>query len=106
MPVKMINVFQVPPGQEEEFLRRWNETTSVYARTPGFIETHMHRNTGVGNPTFNFINIAFWASPEAFTKAHENYTPGEESLPGIKFHPAVFEEFITVENQLRETVKP
>jgi len=51
MPVTLINTFKVPTEQEQEFLKRWNETTAVYARTPGFIETHLHRNTGVGNPT-------------------------------------------------------
>lgn len=103
MTVKLINVFQVPEEQRDEFLKRWSETTQIYARTPGFIETHLHQNAGVGNPTFQFINIALWASDEAFTKAHEDYKPGEESIPGITFHPAIFEEIIMVKNQLPRT---
>ncbi len=50
MSVTLINVFQLPPDQRDEFLKRWTETTQVYARTEGFIETHLHENTGVGNP--------------------------------------------------------
>ena len=98
MTIKMINVFAVPDPQVDEFLKRWNETTQVYARTSGFIETHLHRNAGVGNQTFNFINIALWASNEAFVQAHRDFIPGEESIPGISFHPAVFEEMIMIRN--------
>ena len=28
------------------------------ATDSGFLETHLHKNTGVGNSTFSFINIA------------------------------------------------
>jgi len=100
MPVTLINTFKVPTEQEQEFLKRWNETTAVYARTPGFIETHLHRNTGVGNPIFKYVNIAVWASNEAFTQAHKKYVPGEESIPGIQFHPAIYEEVIMIRNLL------
>lgn len=100
MTVTMINTFEVPPEHEDEFLKCWSETTGIYSRTSGFIETHMHRNTGVGNPTFNYVNIAIWASPEAFIKAHQDYVPGEESIPGIEFHPAIYEEIMMVKNLL------
>ena len=100
MTVKLINVFKVPEDQRDEFLQRWTKTTEVYARTEGFIETHLHRNAGVGNASFDFINIALWASAQAFIKAHKDYVPGEESIPGIEFHPAIYEEVISMKNLL------
>jgi len=100
MTVTLINTFKVPPEYEDEFLKRWNETTGIYARTSGFIETHMHRNTGVGNQTFKYVNVATWASDEAFIQAHKDYVPDEESIPGIEFHPAIYEEIIVVKNLL------
>jgi len=107
MPVKLINVFQVPEEHHDEFLKPGSETTQVYARTEGFLEahlhrnkTHLHRNTVVGNKDFEFINIALWASPEAFVQAHKDFVPGEESIPGIAFHPAIFEEVIMTKNLL------
>ena len=103
MAVKLINVFHVPEDQVEEFLTRWTATSAVYARTDGFLETHMHRNAGVGHQNFNFINIATWASPEAFINAHKNYVPGEESIPGIQFFPAIYEEIIMTKNLLPKT---
>lgn len=100
MPVTLINVFAVPQDQRDEFLKRWTQTTQVYARTEGFIETHLHENAGVGNPTFQFINFAIWASNEAFLQAHKDYVPEEESIPGISFHPAIFEEVVMMKNLL------
>lgn len=35
MAVKLINTFQVPEDQVQEFLTRWTATTAVYARTDG-----------------------------------------------------------------------
>jgi len=98
--VKLINVFQVFSEHEDEFLRRWQETTAVYARTDGFIETHLHRNSGVGDQMFQFVNIALWVSKSAFLDAHRRYVPGEESIPGLAFHPALFEEVIVTRNLL------
>ena len=100
MSVKLINVFQVPEDKRDEFLRRWSETTAVYARTEGFLETHMHQNTGVGSQTFQFINVALWASSQAFIQAHKDFVPGEESIPGVSFDPAIFEEVIMTKNLL------
>lgn len=103
MPVTLINVFEVPTAQEDEFLRRWQETAAVFARTDGFLETHLHRNMGFGNQTFRFVNFALWASVEAFTQAHREYSPGEEKIAGVTFHPALFEEIIMTRNLLSTT---
>lgn len=96
MPVTLINAFIVPDDQEEAFLKNWNETTDVFKRNAGFIEAHLHRNTGVGNGTFRFINIARWVSAEAWRSTHDTYMPGENRLPGVKGHPAIFEPIIDV----------
>ena len=42
MPVKLINTFIVPKEQEEEFLKRWKETTRHFrTKNSGFIETNL-----------------------------------------------------------------
>ena len=94
MPVALINPFVVPADKEEEFLRAWNETTRVFSSTPGFIETHLHKNTGVGDGTFQYINIALWESADAWNATHGGYKPGEESIPGVEHHPGIFQEVI------------
>lgn len=102
MPVTLINVFNVPSDKEEEFLRHWNQTTKVFRGKKGFIETHLHRNTGTGNQTFQFINIAKWESAEAWRSIHDEYKPSEYGVPGIKGHPAIFETAMNVYSELLE----
>jgi hypothetical protein len=98
MAVTLINVFIVPADREIEFLSTWKETTRVFSATPntGFIETHLHKNTGIGNSTFSFINIASWESPGQWKTAHDNYKPKEYLIPGVKGHPSIFECVVDV----------
>ena len=96
MAVTLINVFNVPEDQEGEFLRHWTQTTEVFKRRKGFIETHLHRNTGVGNQTFQFINVARWESAEAWRANHDQYSPTEYRVPGVKGHPAIFQTVVNV----------
>ncbi len=94
MAVTLINAFIVPEDQEAAFLEDWKQTTAVFSRAPGFIETHMHRNTGVGDGTFRFINIALWETAQAWHDAITSNPPGEATLPGVKAHPAIYEPII------------
>jgi len=94
LAVTLINTFIVQEGQEEEFLRNWRMSADHFSKTPGFIETHLHRNTGVGNGTFAFINIAKWTSAEAWRSTHDAYKPTEYKLEGVKGHPAIFEPIV------------
>jgi len=99
MSVTLLNVFVVPEASEAEFLRNWRETTAHFSKHPGFIETHLHRNTGVGNQSFRFINIATWESAEAWRSTHAEYTPGEYSVAGVQGHPAIFASVIDAYRQ-------
>ena len=99
MAVTLINVFMVEEGHEEEFLENWRKSADVFSQTPGFIETHLHRNTGVGNGTFKFINIARWKSAEAWRSTHAAYVPTEYSLAGVKGHPAIYESIVDLVQQ-------
>ena len=91
MAVTLINVFIVPAEKEEEFRRSWDQTSAKFSETPGFIETHLHRNTGVGNGTFQYINIARWESAQAWHDTHADLPPSEYTIAGVKGHPAIFE---------------
>ena len=96
MAVTLINVFNVPHDREGEFLANWKKTTEVFKTRKGFIETHLHRNIGVGNQTFQFINIARWTHAEDWRGNHDAYRPTEYDIPGVKGHPAIFETLINV----------
>lgn len=95
MSVLLINPFTVPLDKADEFVRDWTKTTEVYSKPgSGLIETHMHRRTGVGSASFEFINIATWESTAAFEAAHAAYGPSEEKIPGVVAHPALYEAII------------
>lgn len=91
MAVTLINAFMVPDHLEEEFLASWRRSSDVFSKTSGFIETHLHRNTGVGNGTFRYINIARWESADAWHSSHAAYPPTEYAIEGVKGHPAIYE---------------
>ena len=87
MPVALINPFVVPADKEKKCLRAWNETTRVFSSTPGFIETHLHKNMVVRDGTFQYSNIAFWERADAWNATYGSYKPGEESIPGVENQP-------------------
>ena len=91
MSVTLINAFTVPEDQASAFLEDFQKMAAIFAQAPGFIETHLHRNTGIGDPTFRFINIAVWESAEAWKAALKSAMPGRNGLPGIEAHPALYE---------------
>lgn len=93
MAVTLINVFIVPADRQDEFLSSWKETAAFFqsSKQSGFIETHLHKNTGTGNQTFAFVNIARWESAEHWQRSHDAYKPKEYLIPGVKGHPAIFE---------------
>ncbi|MFE7445192.1 antibiotic biosynthesis monooxygenase family protein [Streptomyces chartreusis] len=96
MEATLINVFIVPKHKEEEFLTNWHATSAVYRDGGGLIEAHLHRNTGVGNDTFSFINIARWVSADAWRIAHADYVPGEYAVEGVMGHPSIFENIADI----------
>ena len=101
MAVTLINVFIVPTDKKDAFLKEWKATTDVFRKKPGFIETHLHQNTGVGNSTFSFVNIARWTTAEEWRSTHDDYEPTEYSVPGVKGHAAIFETCIDVYSDSR-----
>ncbi len=97
MAITLINPFVVPAEyDDDEFLRRWHEASDRLPHAPGFIEAHMHRNTGDGDQTFRFINIALWESAEAYRAAFRGPAPTPHEIAGVKFYPGLFEQFLDI----------
>ena len=66
--VVLINPFEVPQGQEEEFLARWQEAADHLRRQDGFVATRLHQSLDPG-ARFRFVNVAEWRSPDDFRRA-------------------------------------
>ncbi|KVZ43795.1 antibiotic biosynthesis monooxygenase family protein [Burkholderia ubonensis] len=65
-PVVLVNVFTLEPGDEQAFLRVWQDDAAFMKRQPGFISTQLHRAVGE-RPTY--LNYAVWESTAHFRAA-------------------------------------
>ena len=66
--VTLINLFEVEPDQDEQFIAGWQAARDQLSRRPGYLDTTLHRAI---NPDvdFRFVNVAHWASADAFQTA-------------------------------------
>jgi heme-degrading monooxygenase HmoA len=67
-PVILINSFEVPEGEEEQFLTVWHEVGERLRQAPGFLSTRLHQSLDP-QAKFRFVNIAQWESAEHFQAA-------------------------------------
>jgi heme-degrading monooxygenase HmoA len=69
MSLTLVNLFTVPPGEEDAFAARFKTVVESLAGMPGFEGTELHRYAGVGDPSYAFVNIARWESADAWREA-------------------------------------
>jgi heme oxygenase (mycobilin-producing) len=67
MTVTLINIFEVPAGDEDEFIAAWEKSRDYLMRLPAHIETALHQS--LHDAQFRFVNIAQWTSEDEFTVA-------------------------------------
>ena len=89
-PVVGINIYSVPKGNEEQFIRWWYDMRERLIRGRGFVAGHLHRNLDKDAP-FNFINVAEWEN-ELYSSLYEENAAqmkvevsqfGAEMTPGL-----------------------
>lgn len=88
-PVVLINVFTVPQGKEDEFIKIWNETGQLLKNAPGFIGAKLHRSIHP-NAHFQFVNVAHWESTEAYQTAISKQPPQEKQVSWLEANPALY----------------
>ncbi len=68
MTVTLINVFEVPPEQLDDFVAGWRQRAAIMAGKPGFQDTRLHRAVSA-DARFTLVNVAHWDSEEALAAA-------------------------------------
>lgn len=91
--VILINLFEVPKGQEEEALAFWDRAAEFMRRQPGYISTRLHR-ARTPDARFTYVNVAEWESAEHFHAAvssdeFQELTAG--SRERFPHYPALYE---------------
>lgn len=87
--VTLINLFEVPTGQDARFLTVWEQTNDHLSSRPGYLGTRLHRSVGP-EADFRFVNVALWSSHDAFTTAITE--PGFRAVAYMPYaaHPALY----------------
>lgn len=88
-PVILINAFEVPEGQDEQFLASWERSRDFLRAQPGYLSTQLHRSLAA-NADFRYVNVARWASAAAFRTATAQ-PEFRAQAPPYRFHAALYE---------------
>lgn len=92
MAVTLINIFSVPKGKEDEFVRWWEDVKASITKQPGFISGKFHKSLKPDS-RYNFINVALWENEEIYWKAYEKSAApvkGKLQEMGVEMTPALF----------------
>jgi heme-degrading monooxygenase HmoA len=63
----LINIFDVPAGDEDEFMAAWEKSRDYLSALPAHIETALHQS--LQDARFRFVNVAHWTSEDEFNAA-------------------------------------
>ena len=58
--VVLINSFEVPAEDAEQFIAAWEQTRDYLETQPGYIDTSLHQALA-SDAEFQFVNVAHWA---------------------------------------------
>lgn len=93
--VILINPFEVPPENDDEFLKGWEQAADYMRQQPGFIATRLHRALSP-NARFRFVNVAEWESAQHFQAAVGSEEFRRMAGGGPTSYPALFEVVRTI----------
>jgi heme oxygenase (mycobilin-producing) len=90
-PLTLINVFEVPGDEADQFIAAWEQTRDYLAAQPGYVETALHQAVSPGTE-FQFVNVARWRTAEEFWAAIQS--PGfrevAAGMAGYRSHPGLY----------------
>jgi len=90
-PVVLINAFEVPGDQAEQFIAAWEKTQHYLRSQPGYIDTTLHQALAP-DADFQFVNVARWETAEAFLAATQSpgFRESAIGLLGYQPHPSLY----------------
>ena len=91
-PLVLINPFEVPAGEDENFIRGWESARDYLQTQPGYVDTALHRSLSP-DADFRFVNVARWESAQHFQAAMQSagFRHAAQGLASYRPHPALYE---------------
>ena len=90
-PLVLINAFEVPGDEADQFIAAWEKTRDFLASRPGYVDTALHQAVSPG-ADFYFVNIGRWQSAEDFQAATQSpgFRESAAGLAGYRPHPGLY----------------
>ena len=91
-PLVLINAFEVPGEEAEQFIAAWEKTRDYLATQPGYVDTALHQAVTPG-AEFPFVNVARWRTAQDFQAAIQSpgFRETAAGLAGYRPHPALYQ---------------
>jgi heme-degrading monooxygenase HmoA len=91
-PLVLINAFEVPGEEAEQFIAAWEKTRDYLATQPGYVGTALHQAVTPG-AEFQFVNVAHWQTAQDFQAAIQSpgFRETAAGLAGYRPHPALYQ---------------
>lgn len=90
-PITVINSFEVPAEQVEEFISGWRARAEIMAVAPGFRDARLHRAVS-SQERFQLVNVAHWDSRADLEAAQRN-DAFQERIRALYDEPARFSAY-------------
>lgn len=90
-PLVLINAFEVPSDEAEQFITAWEKTRDYLQSQPGYVDTALHQAvTPVTD--FQFVNVGRWQTAEDFLAATQSpgFRESAAGLAGYRPHPGLY----------------
>jgi heme-degrading monooxygenase HmoA len=87
----LINAFEVPGGEADQFIAAWEKTRDYLSSQPGYVDTALHEAVSP-SADFLFVNIGHWRSAEDFMAATQSpgFRESAADLAGYRPHPGLY----------------
>jgi len=90
-PLVLINAFEVPEGNDDEFVAAWHSAREFLETQPGYVGTTLHQTVSPESE-FRFVNVARWQTAAEFQAAvtSEAFRTAAAGLARFRSHPGLY----------------
>ena len=90
-PLVLINAFEVPEGNDDEFVAAWQSAREFLETQPGYAGTTLHQSVSPDSE-FRFVNVARWQTAQEFQTAvtSDAFRAAAAGLAQFRSHPGLY----------------